>query len=135
KLKAKKPALLPCPRFLKRLPGTLILPEHQSLPTFSVVISDSAPPHPGGYNLKIYRQGVRIEFRETGGLRAAMATFRQLSRQYGRRLPCLKIRDWPDFSRRGVMLDISRGRVPRFETLLKLIGRLADFKINELQLY
>ncbi len=33
------------------------------------------------------------------------------------------------------MLDISRGRVPKLETLLELAGHLADFKINELQLY
>ena len=68
-------------------------------------------------------------------MRAATATLRQLLRQYGRRLPCLKIRDWPDFPRRGVMLDISRGRVPKLETLLELVEHLADFKINELQLY
>jgi hypothetical protein len=120
---------------LKLLPGTLRLPEQQSRPPFSVVTSDSAPPHPEGYTLTIDRKGVRIEFREIGGMRAAMATFRQLSRQYGRQLPCLKIRDWPDFARRGVMLDISRGRVPKLETLLKLASRLADFKINELQIY
>ena len=56
-------------------------------------------------------------------------------REYGHKLPCLKIRDWPDFARRGVMLDISRGRVPKLETLLDLAEKLADFKINELQLY
>ncbi len=33
------------------------------------------------------------------------------------------------------MLDISRGRVPRLETLLELTSHLADFKINEFQLY
>lgn len=33
------------------------------------------------------------------------------------------------------MLDISRGRVPKLETLLTLADHLADFKINELQLY
>ncbi len=33
------------------------------------------------------------------------------------------------------MLDVSRGRVPKLETLLELAERLADFKINELQLY
>ena len=131
----KSPVLLPCPRLLKLLPGTLTLPEQQSRPPFSVVASDSAPPHPEGYTLTIDRKGVRIEFREIGGMRAAMATFRQLSRQYGRHLPCLKIRDWPDFARRGVMLDISRGRVPKLDTLLKLASRLADFKFNELQLY
>ena len=64
-----------------------------------------------------------------------IATLRQLLHQYGRQLPCLKIRDWPDFARRGVMLDISRGRVPKLETLLDLAEHLADFKINELQLY
>ena len=87
------------------------------------------------YTLMITRNGIEISFRETGGLRAAAATLRQLLREYGRRLPCLKIRDWPDFARRGVMLDISRGRVPKLETLLDLAEHLADFKINGLQLY
>src|SRR6185312_13981525 len=76
-----------------------------------------------------------IVYRESAGLRAAMATLRQLKREYGRRLPHVSIRDWPDFGRRGVMLDVSRGRVPKLETLLNLAERLADFKINELQLY
>ena len=64
-----------------------------------------------------------------------MATLRQIIREHGCRLPCLRIRDWPAFARRGVMLDISRGRVPKLATLLDLAERLADFKINELQLY
>ena len=87
------------------------------------------------YTLTIDQRGVLIEFHEVAGLRAAVATLRQLLREHGRRLPCLRIRDWPDFSRRGVMLDISRGRVPNLQTLLDLADKLADFKINELQLY
>jgi len=64
---------------------------------------------------------VEISFRETGGLRGGgRRPLRQLLREYGRRLLCLRIRDWPDFPRRGVMLDISRGRVPKLETLLDL---------------
>ena len=74
-------------------------------------------------------------FRDAPGLRAAQSTLRQLLREYGYKLPCLEIRDWPDFARRGVMLDISRGRVPKLATLLDLAEKLADFKINELQLY
>src|SRR5471032_3231419 len=100
-----------------------------------VVRTHSAPDHPEGYALAISKTGIEISFRETGGLRAATATLRQLLREYGRRLPCLRIRDWPDFPRRGVMLDISRGRVPKLETLLDLAEKLSDFKINELQLY
>lgn len=92
-------------------------------------------PHPQGYVLGITPRGVKLSFSEVEGLRFGMATLRQLLREYGRRLPCLVIRDWPDFDRRGVMLDISRGRVPSLATLLELVERLADFKINEFQLY
>jgi hypothetical protein len=120
---------------LKLYPGTLTLAQERALPTFTVLQSNSAPDHPEGYAITIDRKGVRVEFREATGLGVAMATMRQLLRQYGRRLPCLKIRDWPDFARRGVMLDISRGRVPKLETLIELVEHLADFKINEFQLY
>jgi hexosaminidase len=112
----------------------------------SRLVSSLAPPAAAGsantaalqsefYTLTIDQRGVLIEFREAGGLRAGVATLRQIFREHGRRLPCLKIRDWPDFPGRGVMLDISRGRVPKLKTLLELADHLADFKINELQLY
>ncbi|HZF01679.1 MAG TPA: family 20 glycosylhydrolase [Methylomirabilota bacterium] len=127
--------LLPCPCALKILRGTFTLPKQKPLAAIKVVRTHSAPNHPEGYALAISKTGIEISFRETGGLRAATATLRQLLREYGRRLPCLRIRDWPDFSRRGVMLDVSRGRVPKLETLLDLAEKLSDFKINELQLY
>jgi hypothetical protein len=127
--------LLPCPRSLKILRGTFTLPKQKPLAAIKVVRTHSAPAHPESYALAISKTGIEISFRETGGLRAATATLRQLLREYGRRLPCLRIRDWPDFPRRGVMLDISRGRVPKLETLLELAEKLSDFKINELQLY
>ena len=127
--------LLPIPRSLKRRPGIFLLPKRKPLGAIKVVRTQAAPAQPEGYALTIDRNGVRIEFRDTPGLRAASATLRQLLREYGRHLPCLRIRDWPDFARRGVMLDISRGRVPKLETLLDLAEKLSDFKINELQLY
>jgi len=127
--------LLPAPHSLKLLRGTFTLPRRKPLGTIKVVSTHSAPNHPEGYALKISKTGIEILFRETGGLRAAAVTLRQLLREHGRRLPCLHIRDWPDFPRRGVMLDISRGRVPKLETLLDLAEKLSNFKINELQLY
>ena len=99
------------------------------------VLTDDVPEHPEGYTLTISKTGVDIACLHDAGFCAAKATFKQLLREYGRKLPCLKIRDWPDFARRGVMLDISRGRVPKLETLLDLAEKLASFKINELQLY
>jgi hexosaminidase len=97
--------------------------------------SASAPKQAEGYKLRISSAGVFIEYRDVAGLRAAVATLRQLFREYGARLPRLTILDYPDFPRRGVMLDISRGRVPKLETLLEVVDHLADFKINEFQLY
>jgi hypothetical protein len=129
------PNLLPRPRSLKVRPGKFTLPGRNPLAFVQAIGSSSAPNHPEGYTLTISQQGITISFREAGGQRAALATLRQLLREHGRRLPCLQIRDWPDFARRGVMVDVSRGRVPKLATLLDLADKLADFKINELQLY
>ncbi len=96
---------------------------------------DAHAPQNEFYALTISGSGIDLSFYEIGGLRAAFATLRQLLHEYDRRLPCVEIRDWPDFPRRGVMLDVSRGRVPKLETLLDFAERLADFKINEFQLY
>jgi hexosaminidase len=109
-------------------------PEHPRL-AIRALRSNDAPAHPEGYTLTIGAQGVRLHYREAGGLRAGVATLRQLLREFGRRLPRLVIRDYPDFARRGVMLDVSRGRVPNLQTLLELVDHLADFKVNEFQLY
>lgn len=106
------------------------------LPVCSLTAVHSAKlRRPEEYRLSIGASGIHIEYGTPAGLRAAVATLRQLWREYGRRLPCLRIHDWPDFQRRGVMLDVSRGRVPRLQTLLELLDHLADFKINEFQLY
>ena len=129
--------LLPPPRSLIKRTGSFLLPKEKSLwpRAIKLIRSPSAPNHPEGYTLAIAKHGISIFYRDLPGARAAQATLRQLIREQGRKLPCLEIRDWPDFPRRGVMLDISRGRVPKLETLLDLAEKLAGFKINELQLY
>lgn len=50
-------------------------------------------------------------------------------------IPCLEIDDYPDLEVRGVMLDISRSKVPTFSTLKKLVDKFATLKLNHLQLY
>jgi hexosaminidase len=110
-------------------------PPRNDKPAIRVIQSESTPNHHEGYTLTIRKSGIRIHYREEAGLRAALATLRQLLPEYRRRLPCLTIQDYPDFSRRGVMLDVSRGRVPNLRTLLDLVELLASFKINEFQLY
>src|SRR6266850_6174305 len=109
-------------------------PQHPRL-AIRALRSSAAPSEKQGYRLDITSSGVLLHYRDEGGLRAGAATLRQLLREYGRRLPCVIIRDFPDFEHRGIMLDISRGRVPNLGTLLELVEHLADFKINEFQLY
>lgn len=45
------------------------------------------------------------------------------------------IEDWPDHATRGVMLDVSRDKVPEVNTLVSLFERLASWKVNHVQLY
>jgi hypothetical protein len=45
------------------------------------------------------------------------------------------IEDYPDYAVRGVMLDVSRTRVPRMETLYELVELWSQMKVNHLQLY
>lgn len=50
-------------------------------------------------------------------------------------LPYLTINDQPDIAERGVMLDISRCKVPSLVTLKRLIDQFSALKYNQLQLY
>jgi hypothetical protein len=87
------------------------------------------------YALDITPGGIRISAPAPAGAFYAVMTLTQLLRQYGRVLPTLHIEDHPDFARRGVMLDISRDKVPTMQTLFELVDMLAELKINEFQLY
>ena len=84
---------------------------------------------PQGYRL---RGGV-IEAADAAGKFYAEMTLRQIHRQGGSVVG--EIEDWPEFPVRGVMLDISRDKVPTMETLLAIVDELAEWKINHLELY
>ena len=49
--------------------------------------------------------------------------------------PSAPCRDWPDLAERGVMLDVSRDKVPTMATLYEIVDRLAEWKVNHLELY
>lgn len=87
-----------------------------------------------GYLRSIQPERVVLAAPTETGLFYAVQTLRQLLRLCGRRLPSLTIRDWPVLSHRGVMLDVSRGKVPTSQTLLHLVEQLAAYKYNHFQL-
>ena len=96
---------------------------------------DPAQSHSQGYSLEINAMGIRISAPDAHGVFYGVMTLTQLLRQYGDTLPRLRIEDYPDFPARGVMLDISRDKVPTMKTLFELVDLLAGLKINQLQLY
>jgi hypothetical protein len=93
--------------------------------------------HPGGYRIEVSASGVSITAADDAGRRHAVTTLEQMRTpgHHPGSLPACEIEDWPDFPVRGVMLDISRDKVPTLETLRELAGRLASWKMNQLQLY
>jgi hypothetical protein len=78
---------------------------------------------------------IEIVGHDAAGLFYGVCTLSQLVRQFGAAIPCLSMTDYPDFPARGVMLDVSRSKVPTLETLFDLVDLLASLKINQLQLY
>jgi len=124
------PVLLPQPRTIAMAAGTCAHDER-------IVESIDAPavPHAQGYRLVISPDGIRITAHDPAGAFYARQTLAQLRRIYSRDLPCLQVDDWPDFLHRGVMLDISRDKVPTMQTLYMLVDMFAELKLNQLQLY
>ncbi|MHB1317228.1 MAG: beta-N-acetylhexosaminidase [Anaerolineae bacterium] len=68
-------------------------------------------------------------------LHHAVQTLRQIARLQGASWGVCRIDDWPVLKYRGVMLDVSRGKVPTLATLKDIVDFLSLFKMNVLQLY
>lgn len=103
---------------------------------------DETPEHPEGYRLSVHPEAIRLAARTPAGLFYATRTLLQWLRAHrgpgGRapaEVPALDVVDRPALDVRGVMLDVSRCRVPTLAELLRRVDRLADLKINHLQLY
>lgn len=88
-----------------------------------------------GYRLTIKPELITIEASSPAGIFYGVSTLNQIIKQSDKSLPGLEISDRPDFPVRGFMLDISRDKVPTMQTLFGLVDKLADWKINQFQLY
>jgi len=92
---------------------------------------------PQGYRLIIDANQISIIAHNIAGAFYAAQTLKQICRQRQgmQELTCIDINDWPDFANRGVLLDISRDKVPTMKTLFELVDELSEWKINQFQLY
>ncbi|UCE62355.1 MAG: family 20 glycosylhydrolase [Phycisphaerales bacterium] len=93
--------------------------------------------HRDGYHLEIQPNGITLIGGSAAGCFHGLQTLRQSSRSRVRlgEFPCCTVTDGPDFSTRGLLHDVTRGKVPTLSTLKLLVDRLAELKANQLQLY
>jgi hexosaminidase len=88
-----------------------------------------------GYRLRIADDGIDLVAGDAAGAFYGVMTLVQMLRQCEGDLPAGEIEDSPDFPSRGVMLDISRSKVPTLETLFDLVDLFSEWKVNHLELY
>ena len=119
-----------------------LLPVPRRTSMLARLVADSTPVHVDdssvpkqGYQIRISDDGVRVAASDAAGHFYAERTVLQLRRLNDGLLPVGEIDDHPDLPVRAVMLDVSRDKVPTLDTLCSLIDRLAEWKINEVQLY
>lgn len=95
----------------------------------------SADTEKTAYRLLVTDETVIVTGFSSVGLFYGIQTLRQIIRGSAPALQCVEIEDSPDFEYRGFYHDITRGRVPKLETLMELADRLSFYKVNQLQLY
>src|SRR5262245_20540743 len=108
-------------------------------PTWARVAA--TPSQRQGYRLRIGQPSTPnmpsavIEAETPDGARHGLATLIQLVRASDRSIPAIEVEDEPAFATRGVMLDVSRCRIPTMDHFREIIDQLAQLKCNHLQLY
>jgi hexosaminidase len=82
---------------------------------------------PEGYLLKVTPSAIELAAPTIRGIFYGKQTLLQLMTAKG--IPCVKIKDYPRFSYRGIHLDVSRHFFPK-EQILKILDEMAYYKLN-----
>ena len=139
--------LFPQPQSMEVLEGLYTLPvreEWQDLLTFYRAVQSGIPGVTVAHNPLMAREEYQLCVGEDGvtlcvscdeGLFRAATSLQQMLLRTGGRLQHVRIQDKPALPRRGYMIDISRGKKPRMETIRMMIDYIASLKYNEFQLY
>jgi len=91
--------------------------------------------HSDAYRLTVSTNGIELLGASPAGCFYGFQTLAQLTDFSLGEVPCCVIDDFPDFATRGLLHDVTRGKVPTLDTLKSLADRLSALKVNQLQLY
>jgi hexosaminidase len=119
-------------KFLETIPG--IKGQYSKTGGIILFIRNSTLPEQG-YTLDITPAKITVGYSSRQGLYYSLVSLKVLNVNYKGKIPCAYIEDSPDLAVRGLMLDISRNKVPTLETIKQLVQLLADLKYNHFELY
>ena len=89
------------------------------------------------FSLLIGQENITLTYADSGGRYYGLLLLTQYIEETASNgsIPCVDIFDQPAFKERGVMLDISRNRIPTMKTFTRYISLFANLRFNQLQLY
>lgn len=87
------------------------------------------------YQIEIGCGFIRVTAQSHCALYSALATIKLSLTTQNSELNLGVISDTPAFENRGIMIDVSRGKMPTLSYLKSLVGVMSDLKYNILQLY
>jgi hypothetical protein len=103
--------------------------------TVHIAVDQAQVGHRHGYRLTVRTDEIELVGGSPAGCFYGLQTLTQLTDFPTGEVPCCVIDDRPDFATRGLLHDVTRGKVPTLDTLKTVADRLAAVKLNQLQLY
>ena len=101
--------------------------------TLKLTFSDLLPEE---YVLKITPENIEILAKDEKGHFYGAMTLLQLKRQFGKKIPCLTIKDRPASAHRGIQINYGQANVAWNRAwVIRFIKKIAEWKINFLYLY
>ncbi len=149
--------LFPPVKTISKLPGLMKRPEQLLVPTIEAYpqlinvaflfpiewvntstmmsfMTDRSLPKEG-YHLSIRLDRISLSYSDYQGLLHGLFTLEQILLQSEEGIELWDIYDEPDLPVRGVLIDISRNKIPTLSTLQSMVSNLARLKLNHLELY
>ncbi|MCC8036975.1 MAG: family 20 glycosylhydrolase [Bacteroidales bacterium] len=87
-----------------------------------------------GYQIDFTKSPVEVSFGNDRGRLYAYNTLQQLRANNPQGVPAAVVEDWPDFTYRGVMIDVSRNYIPLPE-MQKIVQHMAHYRMNTLHFH
>ena len=120
------PQLIPAPAEMQVRDGVFTVSEKNQV---KYVLDTKAKIPAEGYTIDITRSRAKVVASTPAGLFYARQTIAQLEQD--NQIPCVKIKDYPRFRWRGLMIDASR-HFMSVEQIKQHIDILSQYKINTL---